>query len=485
MMLEELKRPFREKSEGGFVLLLMLVTSITLFIALSGILSLALANLSGAKRTMFDTGALYAAESGVDNAMKQLNSSAGTYTGTTSCAISNNTSGAVSAFNDTVKGKGTYQTCIAAGSISHEFIIYSVGRVYKTSSATSPVATKKLKVVVEGNPVGAYAVQTGPGGLIMSNSATVSQGPISVGGYLTMSNSATIGSTSSPIAVSVANYRCGNGGVSTTNGYAQLCNTGVNPNPITLNSNQNHIYGSVIANGQVATNYYPTQITNTGIVANTGASAPTLPTYDRVAQVTAVANNLTGAQASCSGNGTTVTWPANVKITGNVTMKNSCKIIVSGNAWITGSFSMSNSSIIQTGAGVTTQPTVMVDGLAGVSTSQTATVATNSSQIGMEFITFYSTNACTTATTSSYCETLTGSDLINSQTVSTINVGNQGAASGSVFYAKYSQVTLSQGGSIGALLGQTISLAQSGNIVFTSTVSTGNYAYTVNFYEFQ
>jgi hypothetical protein len=102
----------------------------------------------------------------------------------------------------------------------------------------------------------------------------------------------------------------------------------------------------------------------------------------------------------------------------------------------------------------------------------------------MEFITFYSTNACTTATTSGgYCDTLTGSDLFNSEQVKTVDIGNQGAAAGSVFYAKYTKVTLGQAGSIGALLGQTIELGQSGNLVFTTTVVTGNYSYDVYFYD--
>jgi hypothetical protein len=70
-------------------------------------------------------------------------------------------SGAVTAFDDTVKGKGTYQICVTAGSISHEYIVYVMGKVYKTSTAANPVTTRRLKVVVEGSPSGAYAVQTG------------------------------------------------------------------------------------------------------------------------------------------------------------------------------------------------------------------------------------------------------------------------------------------------------------------------------------
>jgi hypothetical protein len=82
-MFENFKKPFQDQGQSGYVLLLVLITTISLFIALSGILSLSLANLSGAKRTMFDTAALYAAEAGVDNAMYQLNSTNGSYTGST------------------------------------------------------------------------------------------------------------------------------------------------------------------------------------------------------------------------------------------------------------------------------------------------------------------------------------------------------------------------------------------------------------------
>jgi hypothetical protein len=41
-----------------------------------------------------------------------------------------------------------------------------------------------------------------------------------------------------------------------------------------------------------------------------------------------------------------------------------------------------------------------------------------------------------------------------------------------------------QGGTLGALLGQTIDLAQSGNLIFTSTVVTGNYSYDIYHYEY-
>jgi hypothetical protein len=353
-----------------------------------------------------------------------------------------------------------------------------VGKLYRSALDPNPIATRKLKVVVQGSPSGSYAVQTGPGGMIMSNSATVTQGPVYVGGYLTMSNTATIGTPSLPIAVSIANARCPAGGGAT---FPQICGTGVNPNPITLN-NSAHIYGTVSANNQ--TNAYSSAMTNPGLTATSGVSAPTLPGYDRVAQVNAVATTITASAATCASNSGSVTWPANVKITGDVQLSHSCTVTVMGNAWITGSFTMSNSAIIKVGNSVVTQPTIMVDGQNGVKSQNSATIATNSSQVGMEFITFYSTNSCTTATTAAYCDSLTGQSLYDSQNVETVNIGNQGAGAGSIFYAKYSKVTLGQAGSLGAILGQTISLANSGNLVFTTTVVTGNYSYDVRYYEF-
>jgi hypothetical protein len=466
------KKPGQE--QGGYVLLLTLVMSISLFIALGGILSLGLINLASAKRSLQDTSALYVAEAGGDKAVFEINKDA-TYAGTnTTCPIGSTGSNPVTLFNNTYKGKGTYETCVVSGTIAHEKIVYSVGKVYATATSTTPISTRKLKLVVEGSPAGAYAVQTGPGGLIMRNSASLANGPVYIGGYLTMSNSATIGSVASPIAVNVANARCPSPADST---FPQICAQLVQPNPITLGSNQNHIYGSVCSNGQTVN----TNMSNPGLVCNSGVAAPALPDYDRTGQKAAVTNNLTGAAASCTSNNGSVTWPVNVKITGDVTVSHSCTVLVSGNAWITGNFTMSQSAIIKPAAAVTVQPTIMVDGSSGVTLNNQSSIATNAGNIGLEFITYYSAVGCSV---SSDCA-VTGANLYNSQNLTTISVGNQGAAPGSVFYARWSKVTVGQGGTIGALLGQTIDIGNSGNLSFVDTVSTNNYTYDVRYYELQ
>jgi hypothetical protein len=462
---------FPNKEQGGYVFLLTLITAMSLFIALSGILSLSLANLFSAKRSVSDVSAQYVAEAGADKAVLEINKDPA-YPGTnTSCPISSSGSNPVTLFSDSVKGKGTYETCTVAGTIPHEIIVYVVGKVYATTTATNPTSTRKLKLVVEGSPAGAYAIQTGPGGLIMSNSATITNGPVYVGGYLTMNNTSAIGSVSSPISVNVANARCPS---PATAAYPLVCGSGVLPDPITV-GNSAHIYGSVRANGQVNN----AGMSDPGLVGSSGVAAPALPDYDRAAQKAAVTTTITGAAASCSSSNT-VTWPANVKITGNVTMSQSCNIIVSGNAWITGNFTMTQKPIIKPGAAVTVQPTIMVDGSSGVTFNNQASVSTNAGGVGMEFITFYSTASC-----SPDCTTVTGTDLANSQNILTISIGNQGDAPGSVLYARWTKVSVGQAGTIGAILGQTIDLGNSGNLSFVSTVSTNNYTYDVRYYELQ
>src|SRR5262245_53618984 len=103
--LTRLARRLGLRSDKGYVLLLVLLMSIALFVALSGILSLSLTNLASVKRSMFDDSALNAAEAGIDNAIIQLNSTNGAYTGTSSAAScpSSGMNNDVTVFNDTVK----------------------------------------------------------------------------------------------------------------------------------------------------------------------------------------------------------------------------------------------------------------------------------------------------------------------------------------------------------------------------------------------
>jgi hypothetical protein len=471
MMLKRFRLPYLNSQQDGYVMLLAIIMAITLFISLGGVISLTLVSLNSAKRSIYDLSSLYTAEAGIDNAVFQLNANQ-SYTGTnTSCPLSASGENPVTLFSNTNQGKGTYENCVTAGSIPNEYVVYSEGKVYRSTTDSSPISTREVRAVIEGSPAGSYAVQTGPGGLIMSNSATINNGPISVGGYLTLSNSATIGSVTSPLTVNIADERCPK---SADNTYPRLCANGEYDNPITINSPSNHIYGTVNANNQ--TNNYSTQMTDPGLQATSGVTAPTLPTYDRSAQKSDVSNYMDGSDASCSGS-TVQTWPANLKISGDVTLGNNCVTYVSGNVWITGSLSMSQKAIIKPKSGLATQPVIMIDGSSGMTLSNQSYVADNSNSTGIEFITYYCGSGCDPDST------VTGAALAASQTINTITLGQQSNAPGSVFYAYWSEITVNEGGTLGAVLGQTINLAQSGSISFISTVSTGNYVFDVRYYQ--
>ena len=333
----------------------------------------------------------------------------------------------------------------------------SIGRTYRPAAATIPEAS--IKVVVDLRPVrsGNYSVISGQGGLIMSNSAKVTGGDVLINGEVTMSNSAQIGLTTNPVNVKVANQICPIPADST---YPQLCSAAQNPNPITL-SNTAHIYGDVKANHQSN----GSGMSNPGLTASSGVAPEPLPSYDRDAQKAAVVTTQTGSTGSCSGS-TNKTWAANTKFTGNVTLSNSCTATIQGNVWITGNFSISNSSklIVADSVGTTT-PVIMIDGSSGATFSNAGKIQSNASGTGVQVITYYSTAGC-----SPDCADVTGTDLNTSRARTTISLSNSSEGAQSIFYARWTQVNLANGGQIGAVVGQTISMSNSATITFGSEI---------------
>jgi hypothetical protein len=205
-----------------------------------------------------------------------------------------------------------------------------------------------------------------------------------------------------------------------------------------------------------------------------------LPTYDRAAQKAAVATTVTGAAASCSGSATP-TWAANTKITGNVTISNKCKVTVQGNVWITGTLSLTNQGqmIVSNTLG-TTQPVIMVDGASGVSLANSSALTPNSSTTGFEVITFYSTASC-----SPDCASVTGTDLAASRSVTTITLNNSGDNTNTLFYAYWSRVEVQQSGQIGAIIGQTIKLSNSGTVTFGASSGVADTTWVIKGYRKQ
>jgi hypothetical protein len=207
---------------------------------------------------------------------------------------------------------------------------------------------------------------------------------------------------------------------------------------------------------------------NPGLIAGATFDPVTLPPFDRGAFKSAVngsGQTMTGAQAStCTGN--QVNWPANVKITGDVTTPNNCKVIINGNVWITGNLILRNNAnlAVQDSVG-TTLPEIVVDGSGGITISNNGTVVPNASNTGVEMLAFWSAAPC-----SPDCGSVSGTNLYTSQNTQTIDLSNNGAAPSSVLYAYWSKLRISNNGAIGAVAGQTVELSQNAVINFTASV---------------
>ncbi len=440
--------PQRSNPQTGMVLtMVVLMASLLIFIFMS-LSTYSFGLLASAHKNFWGIEALALAEAGGDYAIYNLNQNP-SYTGTNTCPLSGQGGNPAVVFNDD-RGKGTYETCITNGSITNEKIIYATGKFYAKANSTKISSQRTIQLVAEGTSPIPYAAQTGPGGIFLNNSASIPSGSVYSNGNITMNNNALIGTSTTPVPVWAAHNSCP---VPADATYPRLCSTG---QPITL-LNSAHIYGRVAANNQTTS----AGMTNPGLVQSSGVATTTLPNYDRTNQKNAVTTSMTAAAASCSGG--SVSWPANVHITGgNVTVNNSCVATINGNAWIDGNLTLSNQGTLKVNNSLSVQPTIMIDGSTGLSANNQAVIAANTSFVAIQFITFWSAGGC-----SPNCSDVTGTDLANSQNHLTINIANQGLGPGCIFYARWSKVSVSNSGGVGSLIGQTVSLDNnSGNISF-------------------
>jgi hypothetical protein len=358
--------------------------------------------------------------------------------------------------NDNVKT--TYEVTVSDIDEDHK-LITSTGKTYNPATNTTPKSTITIKTTLRAVRSGSnYSVVTGVGGLYMTNSAKILGGNVLVNGEITMSNTAQIGLSNNPVEVNVAHQICPYPADET---YPRICNPGERGEPISI-FNSAKIYGSVSANNQVDSS----GMVDPGLIASSGVTAGALPTHNRAAQKAGVANEMSGTEASCWKG--SYTWPANLKINGNVNISNKCKVTIEGDVWITGNFYMSNSTeIIVSDSLGATRPNIMVDGN-NVVFSNGATIVSNSQSTGAQVISYWSNTSC-----SPDCADVTGVDLDNSRDVSTINFSNTASGPNSVFYARWSQVNVNNSGQLGALVGQTIRLSNSSTITFGTTADPG------------
>lgn len=446
------------KSQAGSILLPLILTLPLLILMATYYLNLSGTSFKLAVRDQFHTHAQLAVDAAIDLGMQEINED-GSWTGTGPEDGSwTGTGYEVELFNDT-KSRTTYQTTVTTNNPDSKTIT-SVGRSYRPASSTTPESSVTVKADLRAVTAGgSYSLVTGVGGLYMSNSAKIVGGEVFVNGEISMQNSAQIGLTTSPLSVQVAHQNCP---VPADAFYPRLCASGENGQPISL-QNSAHIYGDVKANNQTS----GTGMSNPGLTASSGVAPGSLPDHDRIAQKAAITSTITGSSASCSGSATK-TWAANTKITGNVTISNSCKVTVQGDIWITGLLTVQNSGqVIVADSLGTTRPTIMVDGQK-VDLKNSTLLKSNTSSTGFQIINYWSTASC-----SPDCGDVTDTDLYNSRDDTTIELQNSASGPQSIFYSRWTRVQITNSGQIGALVGQTVDLKNSGIITFGTSVVGG------------
>jgi hypothetical protein len=444
---------FKDKKldeNGGFILPVLLITGVAIVFMITAISSASVTNNNISSRGSYAVNSQLAADAGLDDAMNKMNTIS-SWAGT---------GGQITLLNDTVRNvKTTYEVSVATTDSTHKTLTVTA-RTFSPTTATTPKTIRKydmdIQAVTSGG-TGPSSVVSGVGGLSLNNNAKISGGDVVVNGTVSMNNNSQIGLSTNPVNIRVAHQSCPQPADST---YPQVCGAG-NGQPITM-SNNAKIYGDVRANNQTTS----TNMSNPGLTVGNTVTPVSLPVYDRSTFTVATTKNATDSAIACPNNNGTVTWPANVKIIGDINMGNNCTINISGNVWITGSLSTGNQGNIKVANSVgTTAPVFMVDGQNGFTLQNNGKITPNASGTGIEMHTFWSNSAC-----SPTCSNVTGTALYNSQNTVTIDLGNNGTASNSVFIAQWTKVRVSNNGALGAVGGQTIELSNQAVINFTASV---------------
>lgn len=471
-----------KSSQQGFLLVSVLTLSVILSIIGIALLSAASGQYRLVSDALYSKNALLAAEAGIEQSVYSLNSN-DNFTGYSS---------AQEFFDNSNQGRGTYTTTVTNNSGDNSKTITSTGKAYR-DSGNKAIATTKIKVTVVGTTSSSYSVYGGPGGLIMGGSASINNSDVYVNGGIDLTQNggtSRIGSDQSPSNVNVANIQCPTTGGST---YPSLCTSG---QPIKISDwSSVAIIGTVCATGQTQSKFPNSQYNNNkaqiragtsgGEGLKVGCTAPAVspPTYDRNAQIAAVSTtkSATDSDVNCSTwrspDGFKRTWPANLKITGNVSASSSCDLTISGNVYISGNLDMSGAAKIRAADSLgTTAPVVIVDGT--INLSGAASLIANSSGTGIKFISFKSSATC-----NPNCTTLTGTDLKNSQGVTTVSIGGGSSAPGMVFQSYWGKIVVTGSGNVGAVAGQTIDLSGAGTVIFGTGLSSGSKTWTITSYQ--
>jgi Tfp pilus assembly protein PilX len=469
-LLLKLNSNYKNREDGQ---LLISVLVMTLFLTALGlaIIGLSTTEFQTTHFELYSQNAELTAEAGIEQTVDELNQNS-SFNGYPTATVF---------FDNANQGYGVFTTSISSlsGNSSAKQII-SIGKVYNYNNQSELLSSYGVVVTVVGTASPGYSVISGPGGLIMSGSAAITNSTLYLSGYLDMSGRASVGTSSVPATVYVGDVWCPQGS-NPGDTYPTTCPSSVQP--ITL-GNSTYIYGSVCALNQTSSGPQGNEIQpgNGGKGLEVGCIPPTVttPTYNWQAQEADVTTTVSGTsgQYACSGSGS-ITIPPNTELTGSsITWGNSCNYDITGNVYIPGNLTIDGAAQVTIdNSNGTTQPVILVGGTITVNGS--ASILENSDKTGGNFISIDSNASCGSDCTSG----ITGTALYNTQSFQTVDVAGAAKVPGSVFDAYWGEATLGGSGTIGGAAGQTINLDGAGTITFGTELDSGTSTWTISSYE--
>lgn len=470
-----------QHNQRGSILVMVLIIAMVFSVIGMSFSTLAISQRRLTYDNVYRANALLVAEAGIERSVRALN-------------VSDNFEGydetdpEAEVFDNTQQGRGVFVTTVEPSPDSNAKIITSTGKVFRQSDLSNPIGTSKVRVTVVGTQSDGNSVATGPGGLTLSGSASITNSNVYVNGTIQMSGNTHIGTDSNPVNVNVANIACP-AGSNPGPTYPSLCTS---TQPISIPDwSGSSIIGTVCATGQTQSKFPDSQWNNndpqiragtgpsggSGLVLGCEAPEVSTPFYDRAAIVNAVSTISTTSTSPYNCNGSsTVAYPPNMRLTdGTVSWGGSCTYIISGNMHITGNLTIGGSvHLVVADSLGTTRPVIAVDGTINVGGS--ASMLANSSGAGIDFVSFKNATGDPAATP-------TGTALYNSQQQQNVTVGGNVKLAGMIFDAYWSQVTLNGSGNVGAAAGQRVSINGSGTIVFGTILSSGTQTWGITSYQ--
>lgn len=459
------------KDQKGIMLVAIMIIAGVLVVIGFSIMSFTLSQYSVSNNKLFSANALMVAEAGIEDALQELNADTG-FTGHTT---------EQTFFDNENQGRGAFTSSVTDTADSNSKVIEATGYVYRYGK-TEQESSRTVKVTIVGTESEGYSVHTGPGGLKLGGSASITNSDVYVNGYIDMTGAAKIGTHDQPLNVNVAHNNCPEGGAPGPT-FPTTCTNG---QPIST-AWSTKIYGTVCATNQTSNNYLSGNpsgnilpgSTGQGLVLGCTAPPVTTPTYNKAAHIAAVSTTASGNDNNyvCKNWPFDRTWPANIQLNGDVRIASSCNLIINGDAYITGDLDIGGAAKIRVSDSLgTNRPTVIVDG--NIDVGGSADVIANSSGTGIHFISFKANASC-----NPNCTELSGNDLYNSMNDRTVDVGGAVNLPGMIFQAYWGEIRIRGSGSIGSAIGQTVDMSGAGTVTFGTALSSGDRTWTISSYQ--